>query len=245
MKDFKAIRAYIDNYEGNFNDELFKYLYDEFTTAIKEESLYANGGLITLAREDSVKLLIQISCLKSAETIDHMTRVGRHAARLGSLFGLKDDDIKVLNIAGQLHDIGKIIVSSEILHKKGRYTKMDFSIMQKHPFFGYSMLSNSGCSILKKVAVAILDHHEKYNGLGYPNSKKGKEICKIGHIVSLVDTFDALATRRSYKEPWSRDKIKKHLTSLRGTSFSPALVDMFLCNMDDFYENIKEAKKAS
>jgi putative two-component system response regulator len=133
-----------------------------------------------------------------------------------------------------MHDIGKMTVPHEILHKKGKYNEKEFNIMKQHTTNAYQLLSCSDRKLIKTAAIIAHEHHEKWNGKGYPRGLKADEIHIYGRIVALADVFDALTHIRCYKKAWKMNEVVDYIKEHRATQFDPKLVDLFLANLDEF-----------
>lgn len=133
-----------------------------------------------------------------------------------------------------LHDIGKLGVPDEILFKPGQLSDKERKIMQNHASIGYRMLSHSECDILKAAAIIALQHHEKWDGTGYPQGLKGEAIHVYGRIVALADVFDALISSRVYKDAWEMTQVVAWIRQQSGRHFDPAVVAAFLATQDEF-----------
>jgi len=171
---------------------------------------------------------------RSKETGNHVRRVAEYSKLLALLYGLDEKEAQLIKEASPMHDIGKVAIPDHILNKPGKLTKEEFAIMQTHAQIGYDMLKHSNRPILKTAAIIAYQHHEKYNGKGYPNGLKGDEIHIYGQITAIADVFDALGSDRVYKKAWSLDKILKLFREERGEHFHPKLVDLFFENIDKF-----------
>ena len=132
-----------------------------------------------------------------------------------------------------MHDIGKVGIPDEILHKAGSLTAGEFEIMKKHAELGFQLLNKLDKPLIKMAATIAHEHHECYDGRGYPAGLRGEHIAIEARIVSLVDVFDALSSRRIYKEPWSDEEVLNYLNKNRGVRFDPELVDLFMVNLDE------------
>ena len=135
-----------------------------------------------------------------------------------------------------MHDIGKVAIADDILNKPGKLTYEEFEIMKTHSTLGYEMLKNSTRHILKTSAIVAYEHHERWDGNGYPRGLKGEEININGRITAICDVFDALGSDRIYKKAWELQKILELLKEGKGTQFDPSLVVLFLNNLDQFLE---------
>jgi len=135
-----------------------------------------------------------------------------------------------------MHDIGKVGIPDSILHKPGKLDEKEWKIMKTHSKLGYNMLKHSQRDILKTAAIVAHEHHEKWNGKGYPKGLAGEKIHIYGRITAIADVFDALGSDRCYKKAWKLDKIIELFQEERGQSFDPNLVDLFLGNIEKFLE---------
>ncbi|WOE70459.1 HD domain-containing protein [Hydrogenimonas thermophila] len=181
---------------------------------------------------------------RSNETGKHIKRVAEYSKLLALYYGLNNDEAELLKQATPMHDIGKIAIPDSILNKPGKLTKDEFELMKKHAEYGYQMINKSNRALLKAAAIIAYEHHEKFDGTGYPRGLKGYEIHIYGRIVALADVFDALSTKRCYKDAWSDDKIKELIINERGKHFDPKLTDIMLEHYDEFVtirENILDS----
>ncbi len=177
---------------------------------------------------------------KSKETKNHTRRVTEYCRLLAQKLGLSDEEVEVIAAAAPLHDIGKIGISDYILLKDGKLTEEEHQVMKNHTKIGYSMLVHSKRDILQAAAIIAHQHHEKWDGTGYPQALKSEKIHIYGRIAAIADVFDALASKRSYKAPWSIEAITVLFKAERGKHFDPTLLDLFLGNLDEFTEILEE-----
>jgi response regulator RpfG family c-di-GMP phosphodiesterase len=133
-----------------------------------------------------------------------------------------------------MHDIGKIGIPERIINKPAKLTDEEFEIIKTHTTIGHDILKGSDRSILKAAAVIAEQHHEKWDGSGYPYGLKGEEIHIYGRITAIADVFDALDHKRSYKIPWELKDIIQYFIQNRSTHFDPDLVDVLINNIDSF-----------
>jgi PAS domain S-box-containing protein len=173
---------------------------------------------------------------RSNETGNHVKRVAEYSKLLAKLHGLDEKECDVLFTASPMHDIGKVGVPDSILNNPGKLSDEEWKIMRKHTVIGYNILKNSKREILKAAAIVARDHHEKWDGTGYPRKIKGEEIHIYGRITAISDVFDALGSTRCYKEAWTDEDIFKLLKDEKGKHFDPQLVDLFFDNIDKFME---------
>lgn len=185
-------------------------------------------------QHEMLYMLGEVGETRSQETGNHVRRVAKYSQLLAELSGMAPEEIKLLYTASPMHDIGKIGIPDAILLKPGRLDPDEFEIMKNHAAIGYSILKNSKRPILEAAAIVAHEHHEKWDGSGYPRGLKEKEIHIYGRISALADVFDALSCKRVYKEPWPLDKILTLIYEERAKQFDPELVDLFLANIDKF-----------
>ncbi len=173
---------------------------------------------------------------RSKETGNHVRRVAEYSKLLAILYGLDESEANLIKEASPMHDIGKVAIPDNILNKPGKLTNEEFTIMQTHAQIGFDMLKHSNRAILKTAAIIAYQHHEKYNGKGYPNGLKGDEIHIYGQITAIADVFDALGSDRVYKKAWPLEKILKLFKEEKGEHFHPELTELFLENINAFLE---------
>jgi response regulator RpfG family c-di-GMP phosphodiesterase len=171
---------------------------------------------------------------RSKETGNHVKRVAEYSYILAKHYGLEEKECKMLKQASPMHDIGKVAIPDAVLNKPGRFDEEERKIMDTHAELGYEMLKYSNRSLLKMAATVAYEHHEKYNGTGYPNKIKGEDIHIYGRITALADVFDALGSSRIYKTAWDDDRIFKMFKEERAEHFDPTLVDIFFEHLDEF-----------
>ena len=171
---------------------------------------------------------------RSKETGNHVKRVAEFSYLLAKLSGLSEEEAQLLKLASPMHDIGKVGIPDEILNKPGKLTPEEFEIMKTHALLGYEMLKGSNRDVMKTSAIVASEHHERYDGHGYPYGLKGEEIHIYGRITTICDVFDALGADRCYKKAWELERILALFKEERGKQFDPDLVDIFFENLDDF-----------
>jgi len=195
---------------------------------------------IDIEIEDTQKEIIykmgEISESRSKETANHVKRVAEYSRILAQLYGLSEDECNILFTASPMHDIGKVAISDEILKKPGKLTDEQFEIMKTHPEIGYAILKDSKREILKAAAIVAYQHHEKWNGNGYPQGLKGNDIHIYGRITAIADVFDAIGTDRCYKKAWDYEKILEYFQKGKGEQFDPTLIDLFCENKKLFFD---------
>lgn len=170
---------------------------------------------------------------RSQETGNHIKRVAQYSKLIALKCGISEKEADIVKIASTLHDVGKISIPDSILLKPSKLTEEEFTIMKTHALIGNDILSNSNKKVLKIASIIALQHHERYDGTGYPKGICGDKIKIYSRIVALTDVFDALATDRVYKKKWEFDKIIDYIKEQRGKQFDPEIVDIFLANLDE------------
>lgn len=182
-------------------------------------------------QRDMVYMLGEAIETRSRETGQHVRRVAEYCQLIARGLGLSERDAEILRIAAPLHDFGKIGIPDHILHKPGRLDDREWDIMRGHAEIGQDMLGRSGREILQAAALLAGQHHEKWDGSGYPLGLAGEDIHIFGRIGAVADVFDALGSRRCYKGAWPLEEIKDYLRAERGRHFDPAIVDWVLRNI--------------
>lgn len=196
------------------------------------ESIKLNEEIIETQKE-LIYVLGEVVENRSHETGLHIKRVALISELLARKYGLSDEHAAMIKTASPLHDIGKVGIPDEILHKPGKLSDAEFHIMKKHADLGFQLLNRLDKPLIKMAATIAHEHHEFYNGKGYPAGLDGEHIAIEARIVSIVDVFDALGSRRIYKEPWSDQEIINYLNRNKAIQFDPELVDLFMANIDE------------
>ena len=173
---------------------------------------------------------------KSGESGNHVKRVSEYSAILAEELGFNENEIHDIRIASMLHDVGKIMVDENILHKPGRFTEEEYKIMQQHVVYGGQLLKGVPGNIMQLGAIIAEYHHERYDGKGYVKGLKGEEIPKEAQITSVADVFDALISKRCYKGAWTLEDAYNEIVAQKGLQFGPDVVDAFMRRFEDFKE---------
>ena len=179
---------------------------------------------------------------RSKETGNHVKRVAEYSKLLALYYGLDEKEAEMLKQASPMHDIGKVAIPDAVLNKPGRFDEAEREIMNTHAALGYEMLKHSNRPLLKTAAIVANEHHEKWDGSGYPNGLSGENIHIYGRITALADVFDALGSDRVYKQAWDDEKIFNLFKEERAKHFDPKLVDIFFEHLDEFLK-IRETFK--
>jgi len=191
---------------------------------------------------ETLDVLSNVAEYRDEDTHNHTKRVALYSKLLAKEAGLDEQTQDLIYYASPLHDIGKIGIPDAILLKPGKLNEAEFSVMRTHAKIGFDMLDGFENKYLKAGAIIALTHHEKYDGSGYPNGLKGDEIDIMGQIVAITDVFDALTSRRPYKDAWPVEEAFALLKEEAGKHFSPKLVEIFLNNKEEIL-SIKEQYK--
>ena len=173
---------------------------------------------------------------RSKETGNHVKRVAEYSKILALAYGLPKEEAELLKQASPMHDIGKVAIPDAVLNKPGRFNAQERAIMDTHAELGYQMTNNSERPLLKAASIVAYEHHEKWDGTGYPQAKSGKDIHIYGRITAIADVFDALGSDRVYKKAWKDEKILQLFKDERGKHFDPDLIDLFFDNLDAIFE---------
>ena len=173
---------------------------------------------------------------RSVEAGNHVRRMAQVCRLLAEAAGMPEGETALLMHAAPMHDIGKIATPDSVLLKPGKLDAAEWEIMKQHPAVGLSILNGSQRPILKAAAVIAHQHHEKYDGSGYPQGLKGEDIHKYARIVAVADVFDALSHKRCYKQAWPIEQVVAHLREVAGTHLDPEYVDLLVQNIDKALE---------
>jgi len=202
---------------------------------LKEEAQNAHEELKE-AYVDSIHRLVMASEFKDEDTGDHIVRIGDYSSLISQKLNKSDHFIETISYAAPMHDVGKIGIPDKILLKPGKLTKNEFEVVKGHTLIGAKLLSQSKSRILQMAMEIALNHHEKFNGKGYPNGLSKEKIPISGRIVALADTFDALTSKRPYKDPYPPEMVYDIIRREKGAHFDPDITDIFLKNFDAFVE---------
>lgn len=191
-----------------------------------------NQEIIDTQRE-VILTMGEICETRSHETGLHVKRVAEYSFLLARLCGCEEAEL--IKQASPMHDIGKVAIPDYILNKTDKLSDEEWKTMKTHSQLGYQMLSVSKRPLFHMAAIIAQQHHEKWDGSGYPQGIHGKDIHIAGRIVAIADVFDALGHERCYKPAWEMDKILHLLRDQRGKHFDPELIDLFFVNLDQFF----------
>jgi putative two-component system response regulator len=221
-------------------DHINRKLQENVEQLMKYSSqLKAAHGELQYAYLDTINRLAAATEFKDEDTGDHIIRISRYSTFIAKKLGLPADTVELIQYASPMHDIGKIGIPDHILLKPDRLSKEEFEIAKTHTTIGAQILENSKADVLRLSCEIALTHHERYNGKGYPKGLTGRNIPIAGRIVALTDTFDALTSKRPYKEPYPFEVAVDIIKSERGNHFDPDIVDIFIQDIKEIRQ-IKE-----
>jgi putative nucleotidyltransferase with HDIG domain len=225
-KIFGILNAFVTNGEVRFSEKDLYYLSvmtQNAAQAIENLALYENIYENLFA---TLYGFVSVLNARDSYTQQHSNRVTDISTIIGRELGCSAEELDILNVAGHLHDIGKIGVRDEILLKPDKLTKEEFEKIKEHPLIGASIIKNLG--FWNRELDIIKCHHEKYDGSGYPSGLKGEEIPLLSRILSLADVYDALASDRPYRNRMNEKSILEYLQKGAGTQFDPKVVEIFV-----------------
>jgi len=199
-------------------------------------------GKIKLASLDTIYRLARAAEYKDEDTGAHIQRMSQYSAAIARKMGLGNSEVENILYAAPMHDVGKIGIPDHILLKTGRLDADEWEIMKKHTVIGAEILRGSDAEFIRLAEIIALTHHEKWDGSGYPKGLRGPQIPLAGSIVAIADVFDALTSKRPYKEPFSIAKSFEIIRQGRDSHFAPDIVDAFFAIQDEIL-SIKEKYK--
>ena len=200
---------------------IFSYLF-EYGAYLQEKADETNR-----IQEEMIMSFAEVTENKSEQTGKHVRRVAEYSGIIAEEMGLDEERVSKLRLASTMHDIGKLLIPAEILEKPARLTDEEFAVIKKHPAYGGKLLDNVEGDVMGLARTIALDHHERVDGRGYPDGKSGNYISVEGRIVAVADVYDALTSKRSYKEPWDHQKAYEEILKGSGTQFDSDVVDAF------------------
>ena len=229
-KAFGVVTGSVSKGTRRFNDKdiyYMKFISQKAASAIENMALYEN-----IYDNLFATLYAFVAALEARDpyTRRHSTRVTEFSLLIGRDMDCSEEELDILNVAGQLHDIGKIGIRDDILLKPGRLTRDEFEKIKEHPVIGADIIVKLG--LWNREQNIIRHHHEKYDGTGYPDGLKGNEIPKLARILSMADAFDAMASDRAYRKGMERSKVMSIIRECSGSQFDPLIADVFLKRLD-------------
>ena len=204
------------------------------------EQLRDTNEKLEKAYLESIQTLRYTVEAKDPYTRGHSDRVAEYSELIGKHLGISEDELHQLRIGGLFHDIGKIGVPDSILLKTSKLTDDEYSEIKNHPSIGAHILSNA--SLFQDIIPIVKHHHERYDGHGYPGKLAGDNIPFLARIATVADSFDAMTSKRTYRDSMPIDIVKKEIEKNKGTQFDPEIADVFLDILNNHYDQIEEIK---
>ena len=203
---------------------------------VKTQLSLVRSARLEKSYRDAIAMLGEAGHYSDADTAEHVWRMAAYAGAIAQGLGLSEDECRLIEDAAPLHDTGKIGVSSAILRKPGPLDDAEWLVMKTHPCIGWKILSQSDAPVFQLAADIALGHHEKWDGSGYPNQLSGESIPLVARIVAVADVFDALSTKRPYKEAWPYDRCLDMIQDNSDKHFDPKIIQVFLSIQDRILE---------
>ncbi len=193
-----------------------------------EQRLLSSMHEVEERERETLSRLARAIEYRDSGTSAYLERMAHVAALIAEQLGLPEDEVRAIELAAPLHDMGKIAIPDSVLMKPGPLTEEETEVMRRHPKIGYQLLSGSQNRFIQTGAIIALRHHERYDGSGYPDGLIGEEIPLEARIVAVADVFDALISPRPYKKAWEKDAALAYLYAQRGRLFDPNCVDALI-----------------
>ncbi|SDZ16148.1 response regulator [Tindallia californiensis] len=231
---------FVETVEGVYDYHIIQLFLNNYALALDNFHL---NQLVVRNQEAIIFTLTETIERHSHETSNHVRRVSSMMKELSLLYGLDETETEDIRIASALHDIGKIGIGDAILQKPSRLTVEEFDKIKDHTRIGYNILKNVDYYLFKIAATIAHYHHEKYDGTGYPQGLAGERIPLYGRLMAVVDVFDALVSKRCYKEAWAYEDAMDYLKSQAGTHFDPEIVRIFTDNKRQFIDIVEKNKE--
>ena len=222
----KAYNDHMRDYQKELEGEVAKRT-EQLRQALKE---------VKARSLDTIYRLSRAAEHRDESTGAHIQRVSNYSDAIARNMGLDDEFVEAILYASPMHDVGKIGIPDHVLMKPGKLEPDEWEIMQQHTVIGAKILENSDTDFMKLSEIIALTHHEKWDGSGYPKGLQGADIPLAGRIVAIADVFDALASKRPYKDAFSIEKSLNIIRETRGKHFDPDVVDTFFAIEDEVLE---------
>lgn len=203
-------------------DDHFEEIINRAESDLYKNKLFEGGS----HRSETIKTILNTLKTKDVYSEEHSKRVSDICKQIGKKLSMTKQDLNLLTMISNLHDIGKIAIEDKILNKPGKLTEEEWEIMRRHPETGYRILSS--LPEYGEIALDILSHHERYDGKGYPRGIKGEEIPIRARIIAVADAYDAMTSDRPYRKKMSHEEAVTELIDNKGTQFDPKIIDIFL-----------------
>jgi len=192
-------------------------------------------GLLRKSHQETLFRLSSAAEYRDRETSNHIKRMSHYSRLIAVRTGLGAAEVESIFQSAPMHDVGKLGIPDRILHKPGLLDPEERKVMESHALIGSRILEGSDVPVVRQAAVVAFTHHEKWDGSGYPNGLAGTAIPLEGRIVALADVYDALSSRRCYKEPWPQEKVIEFMREQKGRHFDPDLVDCLMACLPEVH----------
>jgi len=209
------------------------YVMEKDRAALLHQEVLAATAEIRDTQMELLRRLGQAAEFRDNETGAHVVRMSKYCRVIAQHLGFSEEQAEMLLAASPMHDIGKVGIPDHILLKPGKLTAEEFEQMKNHAWIGHSLLDGHPSELMVLAKTIALTHHEKWDGSGYPRSLKGEEIPLEGRICAVADVFDALVSKRPYKEAWPVEKAVEYLQVNAGSHFDPEVVRVFIDHLED------------
>jgi len=209
------------------------YLLLQDRTLLLEKEVRLATDEILNREHETIVILGKVADFKDKETGAHISRVAHYSKLLAEILGKDFNYQELIFNASPMHDIGKIGIPDSIISKPGKLSENECLVMKNHTTIGYNILKETKSDYLQEGAVIALTHHEKFNGNGYPQGLEGKNIPLSGRITAITDVFDALSSRRPYKEAWDLEEVIEYMKNNSGSHFDPDLIEAFFSHLNE------------
>lgn len=226
---------FIEGEQDVFDFDLINLFLTNYSVALDN---YILTNMISTTQKEIIITLGEVVEKHFDETSGHVKRISEMMYKMALHMNFSYSECEVLKVASTMHDVGKIAIPDNILKKPGKLTSDEFEVIKDHPAIGYKILSQSNLEILKVAAEIALNHHEKWDGSGYPSGLSGQGIPLYSRMLAIIDVFDAMTHKRVYKEAAAVDESLDYIKAQRGKHFDPKLVDLFITHIDDIIEDL-------
>ncbi len=205
-----------------------------------QDALMALQDEVIETQKEIILTLGEVVETRSNETANHVRRVAELSYILARRYGMSKEESDLLRLASPMHDVGKIGIPDTILNKPGKLTPDEVAVIKTHTTIGHEILKHSDRPIIKAAAIVAYEHHERWDGKGYPRGLAGEDVHIYGRITAITDVFDALGSERVYKKAWDMERIKKYFEEGKGKQFDPQLTELFFSDIEEILELRRE-----
>lgn len=236
--------------KGNNLDQLYLLIKNAMTIISQKNSIKTLSNTLLQTNErlesaytDSIETLLYTVEAKTPYTKGHSLRVSAYSVLIGKKLNLSENDLQILKVGGLFHDVGKIGIPDSILFKSDKLTDNEYREIKKHPLIGSKILSNS--KMYQEILPIVKCHHERFDGTGYPSGLSSNSIPYLARIVTIADSYDAMTSKRSYRDALPVSAVKMEFRNNLGTQFDPIIGKLFLDILDNNYDELLEIQNNS